>query len=348
MKIGEFAQACGVSISLLRYYDNTGVLKPVYIDKFTGYRYYAEDQISICAYIGELKLAGFSLKEIKQLIEQDNHEVSDKLFLEKQQELERMLRKLEETQKCYMKNKVYNKETWVVYKENIALPFENDENVVGRWSIIEGEGLTNEGKREFYFLPDGEFYWCFGWTKGFILCDDGVNTFANEYSLEQRQDGLYMSVKLKSYDYAETGKTEEITLKKMDGKRYTKSEISRKDNINLPFKKDENVLGKWIAYDFIEKKADFSAEVSRRDFKPYFKEIEFFPLGRCVSVYGDEIITENEQSWTKGYVLRKFNHTACSYEIRYAHGREFLIMEWKSGDYRFGGFDTDYYVFVRK
>ena len=29
-------------------------------------------------------------------------------------------------------------------------------------------------------------------------------------------------------------------------------------------------------------------------------------------------------------------------------GEEYLFIEWKSGDYRWGGYETDYYVFVRK
>lgn len=70
--------------------------------------------------------------------------------------------------------------------------------------------------------------------------------------------------------------------------------------------------------------------------------------GSCTSLYGDEIISGDEmQVWTKGYVLRKWNRTACAYEIREIDGVEYLIMEWKSGDYRWGGFETDYYVFVR-
>ncbi len=38
MRIGEFAKACNVPISVLRYYDTLGLLKPVYTDGFTGYR----------------------------------------------------------------------------------------------------------------------------------------------------------------------------------------------------------------------------------------------------------------------------------------------------------------------
>ncbi len=39
MKIGEFAKACGVPISVLRFCDGEGLLKPAYIDRFTGYQY---------------------------------------------------------------------------------------------------------------------------------------------------------------------------------------------------------------------------------------------------------------------------------------------------------------------
>ena len=65
MRIGEFSRACHMPISVLRYYDSCGLLKPVYIDSFTGYRHYSENQISVCARINELKTAGFSLSEIK-------------------------------------------------------------------------------------------------------------------------------------------------------------------------------------------------------------------------------------------------------------------------------------------
>ncbi|MBS6162331.1 MAG: MerR family DNA-binding transcriptional regulator [Hydrogeniiclostridium mannosilyticum] len=43
MRIGEFSRACHMPISVLRYYDSCGLLKPVYIDSFTGYRHYSEN-----------------------------------------------------------------------------------------------------------------------------------------------------------------------------------------------------------------------------------------------------------------------------------------------------------------
>lgn len=53
------------------------------------------------------------------------------------------------------------------------------------------------------------------------------------------------------------------------------------------------------------------------------------------------------QEWIDGFVLRKWNHTACAYEIKHISGTEYLFIEWKSGDYRWGGFDTDFYVLTR-
>lgn len=35
------------------------------------------------------------------------------------------------------------------------------------------------------------------------------------------------------------------------------------------------------------------------------------------------------------------------YEIKTFGGKEYLIIEWKSGDYRWGGRPTSHYVLVR-
>lgn len=354
MKIGEFARACGISVSALRYYDKKGLLNPKYIDRFTDYRYYSAEQADICKRIGALKAAGFSLSEIKKLLRTNSTEAVSKIFAAKKRALEKTLHDLAKAEKILMEADIMkqsNNERAV--RENVKLPFENDEAVVGRWEIItkDGDNPSFGGKkRQIYFLPNGEWYWCYSWTKGKFLYDDGVNAYASDYITEQREDGLYMRIKLKSYDYSESGKTESIVLKKLDGKRYTKEEIARKDNIDMPFEEDSRVLGKWTVFDFIRRKEDFSAESPNTDSgRLYFKEIEFFPGGGCVSLYGNETVSGDDmQVWTKGYVLRKWNSTACAYEIRRENGMDFLIIEWKSGDYRWGGFNTDYYVFVKE
>ena len=68
MRIGEFAEICKVPISVLRHYDKEGLLVPDFIDRFTGYRYYSGAQIAVFQKITALKIAGFSLKEIKEIL----------------------------------------------------------------------------------------------------------------------------------------------------------------------------------------------------------------------------------------------------------------------------------------
>lgn len=44
IKIGDFSKLNHVSIPTLRLYDEIGILKPIFIDKSTNYRYYSINQ----------------------------------------------------------------------------------------------------------------------------------------------------------------------------------------------------------------------------------------------------------------------------------------------------------------
>jgi len=68
LKIGDFSKFSRVSIKTLRYYDEIGLLKPVEVDKFSGYRYYSVDQLPRLNRIIGLKDLGLSLEEIGQLL----------------------------------------------------------------------------------------------------------------------------------------------------------------------------------------------------------------------------------------------------------------------------------------
>ena len=43
LKIGDFSHLSHVSVRMLRHYDQLGLLKPIQVDRFTGYRYYSND-----------------------------------------------------------------------------------------------------------------------------------------------------------------------------------------------------------------------------------------------------------------------------------------------------------------
>lgn len=72
LKIGEFSKLTQVSIRMLRYYDEIGLLKPAKVDLFTGYRMYSAEQITILQKIVLLRDTKFTTLEIKDIIESCN------------------------------------------------------------------------------------------------------------------------------------------------------------------------------------------------------------------------------------------------------------------------------------
>ncbi len=63
-RIGEFSKLTQVSIRMLRYYDETGLLKPAEVDRFTNYRLYTAAQIPALNKIIFLRDLGFGVSDI--------------------------------------------------------------------------------------------------------------------------------------------------------------------------------------------------------------------------------------------------------------------------------------------
>ncbi len=68
IKIGDFSKLARVSIKALRYYDEMGLLKPIYIDRDTSYRYYKTEQLYELSKIIVLKQLGVPLSDIKAML----------------------------------------------------------------------------------------------------------------------------------------------------------------------------------------------------------------------------------------------------------------------------------------
>lgn len=71
IKIGDFSKLAHVSIKTLHHYDDLGLLRPVHVDRYTGYRYYEIGQLSRLNRILALKDLGFSLEQVSQLLDED-------------------------------------------------------------------------------------------------------------------------------------------------------------------------------------------------------------------------------------------------------------------------------------
>ena len=68
-KIGDFSNMSKTTIKALRYYEKEGLLKPVYVDLNTGYRYYETSQLVEISKIISLRQIGLSIKDIKNIID---------------------------------------------------------------------------------------------------------------------------------------------------------------------------------------------------------------------------------------------------------------------------------------
>ena len=114
-KIGQFSVLSKVTIKTLRFYEAEGLLKPSFIDRNTGYRYYEANQLVDISKIVSLRQIGLSINDIKEVIKGSNV----KEILEKRKdEIENNLR-LEYSQlsKINYLLEEKNMENQIVFKE---------------------------------------------------------------------------------------------------------------------------------------------------------------------------------------------------------------------------------------
>lgn len=69
--IGEFAKHGRVSVRMLRHYDAIGLLRPAHTDPASGYRHYEAGQLARLNRVIALKDLGFSLQQVKALLDDD-------------------------------------------------------------------------------------------------------------------------------------------------------------------------------------------------------------------------------------------------------------------------------------
>lgn len=121
-KIGDFSSMSKTTIKTLRYYEKEGLLKPVYVDLNTGYRYYEASQLVEISKIISLRQIGLSIKDIKSIL--NGHDMTEILNQRKRKieeditnyhiELSKINYLLEEDN---MKNEIFIKEipSYIVY-----------------------------------------------------------------------------------------------------------------------------------------------------------------------------------------------------------------------------------------
>jgi DNA-binding transcriptional MerR regulator len=123
MTIKQFASLCGCNPQTLRYYDRINLLKPVQVDHWSGYRYYEEKQALSFVKIRNLQSAGFTIEEIKTLLDLDNEAIYG-AFCQKITELESRLKKIKEIQQSYHSEMSQMKEKMQQFQDKICQSME--------------------------------------------------------------------------------------------------------------------------------------------------------------------------------------------------------------------------------
>lgn len=99
LSISKFSNLFSINPSVLRYYDKVGLFKPKLIDSYNQYRYYTIDQCEYLSIILYLRKLGFSIKEIKQELENSNTKTYYKLFSEQKNIIGTQIEELQEIYK---------------------------------------------------------------------------------------------------------------------------------------------------------------------------------------------------------------------------------------------------------
>ncbi|MBQ4575738.1 MAG: MerR family transcriptional regulator [Clostridia bacterium] len=238
--------------------------------------------------------------------------------------------------------------------------FENDPDVIGKWKIYDKlpspemfsplkskcSDKDDVWLKEIYFLPGGEGYWIFnGWTKGKLIEAYGYpkKKAEYEYTIEKHNDKQFLFLRLQSgCDIM----PEYLIYEKVSDRAYTKEDIRVKDNVEILFESDDQVLGNWYAYDFVPDIDEFDSSKRNWQGDLFFKKITFQEDGSADCLMGEKTIPYR-QNWTRGTLLDKRNQIAEAYTLMNIDGREYLFVEWKSGDYIFAKRAPLYYVFIR-
>lgn len=98
LTITEVAKYRRLSSDTLRYYDRIGLIKPNYVDKTNGRRYYSMEQCEHLGTIKELRKLNLSLNEIEEFMTCRNLKKSEKVL---SRHLEVLKKEIEEKQKLY-------------------------------------------------------------------------------------------------------------------------------------------------------------------------------------------------------------------------------------------------------
>ena len=365
IKIGDFAKLCNESTRNLRYYDDAGVLKADYVDEVTGYRFYSPEAVEKYKKLVFYKSLGFSLKEIKKLLAATEEEIKE-MFKQKKGTLLSSVEQIQ-GQVQTINGMVAHDEGKKVLPSIFNLPFTDDPEVVGKWELCGMLRDENDFEstvdlppeegifHEIIFMPGGANVWSYFWTKGILYTMSGKrgSAVANPYRTVRQEGEHYMVIYFVPGEGINNDKAVPVLYRQVDTVAYTEDQMRPYiDRVDYPLVEDPQVSGMWSVVDFVRRAENFSPDRLQTPKRHLaITNLQFLPRGICIKYTRSEA-NGKKMSWalnyTKGLVLNRTDMTAEEYVIKAFDGKEYLLVQHKSGDYAYGGIEPYWYVFERK
>ena len=158
--IKKLAQLADISTRTLRYYDQIGLLKPNKINK-SNYRIYDEKNVNKLQQIMFYRSLDFSLAKIKQIMDDPNFsrlkalKEQQKLLLEKQIEINRLLTNIDLTIKTYDGEiKMTDTEKFKAFKKQLA---ENETKFGAEIRSEYGDSAVKKSNEKFANLTENDY-----------------------------------------------------------------------------------------------------------------------------------------------------------------------------------------------
>lgn len=127
LAVGRFAQATQLSRKALRLYEQMAILAPVFIDRYTGYRYYSVDQIERARFIRLLRAMEMPLATIQQVLDTDTNQGAIQIIMDCQKEFE---------ERTYQVQRAYHKVLAYLNKEELEMTIEISEQEIPAFYIV--------------------------------------------------------------------------------------------------------------------------------------------------------------------------------------------------------------------
>jgi bla regulator protein BlaR1 len=187
-------------------------------------------------------------------------------------------------------------------------------------------------------MPNGKEYWVISWTKGTVF----INGTGCPYELED--DKMYLNI----VDPNDNSFYKIAVYENVDNKKYIIDEIVKKDNINVPFMEDSRLKGCWQSVDFVNNPSCFNPSKKYWKDTLYLEKIIVSSANDCIAIYNGEKSNARRIKYTKDYIINLcLDNTLSNYKYLTMNNSNYIIVEWKSGDYIYGKMINGYYVLKR-